>query len=290
MVNWYYVVGSERVGPVGVDVLRDLFFKSEITNETYVWKKGFANWERLKDVSELKFEEPVQAPAPIPAPAPVEKTSPTIDLKKMQEKLAAEIQEVEVEEVIEEVVEEDSPEIIFNFNWNKIRENDELFFVKVGKDRKNFTGTDIYGPYSLVELKEAFKEKRVNKQSLVFAPGMGSWSKIFETPIDPEFTGLQTSSVALKEVPLLMVFDYFPIPLVTLVKKAGFKDGVLLGAGPFLEFQGKPVKATLYMGNELKIKNIIVNIEDYNKKTQVIDCKFLDLTHEAKKILLNHAV
>ena len=65
MVNWYYVVGSERVGPVSVSALKVLFSNGEITNDTYIWKKGFANWERLKDVAELKLEEMEIESAPV---------------------------------------------------------------------------------------------------------------------------------------------------------------------------------------------------------------------------------
>jgi hypothetical protein len=57
MVNWYYVLGSERVGPVSVEILKSLFLSDEINSETYIWKKGFQNWEHLKDVGELSFEK-----------------------------------------------------------------------------------------------------------------------------------------------------------------------------------------------------------------------------------------
>ena len=68
MVNWYYVIGSERVGPVSVSALKVLFSTGEISNDTYIWKKGFANWERLKDVTELKLDEIEMESAPAPAP------------------------------------------------------------------------------------------------------------------------------------------------------------------------------------------------------------------------------
>lgn len=272
MVNWYYVVGSERVGPISVESLKQLFLNDEINLDTYVWKKGFQSWERLKEVGELSFDKaekseeviveitPEVVPAPAPAPAPVA-----------------------------QVVEESSPEINFNFDWRKIKEKDELFFVRIGRDRKNFDGSDIFGPYTQEELKEAMNEKRMNFQTLIFAPGMSSWTKIQDTPLNENYKGVN-QSVGLTEVPLVLVFDYSPLPLVTVVKKAGTKDAILLGSGPFTEFQNKVVRASLYVGSEIKVKNVQVRINTYDKKDQSIDCQFLDLNQDAKRIMLNHAV
>lgn len=252
MVNWYYVVGSERVGPVSVDALKLLFINGEITTETYIWKKGFQNWERLKDVTELNFNG----------------VNPTMT---------------------EAEPEESSPEVNFTFSWNTVRENEEIFFVKIGKDRKISDNSEVYGPYSLVELKEALKEKRMNLQTLVFSPGMGAWTKIQDTPMNEAYRGM-SSGISLNEVPLILVFDYSPLPLVTLVKKAGVKEGILLGAGPFNDFADKTVKASLYVGSEIKAKNVQVQIQSYDKKDQSIECHFMDLGQDAKKIMLNHAV
>lgn len=280
MVNWYYVSGSERVGPVGEDDLRDLFQKEEINLETYIWKKGFGNWERLKDVTELKFEQ-VSAPVlEIIKQAPVQKR----DLKVVEEF----IEKVEIQSFDEE--EAGSPEVTFKFNWKTLRENDELFFVRIGRDRKKFNGTDIFGPYSLVELKEALEEKRVNNYTLIFSPGMSSWTAIEDTQLNKDFTGKVKNTISLNEIPLLIVFDYFPIPLLTVVKKAGALEGVLLGAGPFTEFEDKVVKVSLYMGNELKVKDVKVKVTGYEKKSQVIECQFIDLPQDAKRIMLNHAL
>ena len=271
MVNWYYVVGSERVGPISVEGLKQLFLNDEINPDTYVWKKGFQSWERLKDVGELNFdsvdvveeivfEEPVVAPVVVKAPAP----KPV-------------------------VAEESSPVINFNFDWIKIKDSDEIFFIRIGKDRKNFDGSDIFGPYTQTEIKEAMNEKRMNFQTLIFAPGMSSWTKIQDTPLNENYNGIN-QSVGLNEVPLVLIFDYSPFPLVTVIKKAGTKEGVLLGSGPFGEFQNKTVKASLYVGSEIKVKNLQVRINSYDKKEQSMDCQFVDLNQDAKRIMLNHAV
>ncbi|MBC7429199.1 MAG: DUF4339 domain-containing protein [Bacteriovorax sp.] len=274
MVNWYYVVGSERIGPVDVETLKKLFLKDEITLDTYVWKKGFQNWERLKEVSELRFDDYDSAGETIKAMVEeIKKTEPAI--AKAQAPVKNE--------------EPQSPEINFNFDWRKVKDKDELFFVRIGKDRKNYDGSDIFGPYTLVELKEAMSEKRMNFQTLIFSPGMSSWTKIQDTPLNENYNGVN-QTLGIAEVPLILVFNYSPLPLITVVKKAGTKDGVLLGSGPFVEFQNQTIKATLYVGSEMKVKNVRVKIHNYDKKDQSIECQFLDLDQDAKRIMLNHAV
>lgn len=297
MVNWYYVIGSERVGPVSVSALKVLFSNGEINNDTYIWKKGFANWERLRDVSELKLDEMEIEGAPVaaPTPAPVVEEAPARKLDLVVEdkfELKAPVKkevtrEIKIDQLKKE--EKSSPEVHFSFNWHTVKEQEELFFLKIGKDRKH-SADDIYGPYSLVELKEALAEKRVNLHTLVFSPGMSSWTKLQDTPVNPDYTGIALSSVSLTEIPLMLVFDSFPQPLMTLVKKAGVRGGLLLGSGPFIEFQNKTVLASLYVGSEIKVKNVQVVVQSYDKKDQSIECLFVDLNTDARKIMLNHAV
>ena len=294
MVNWYYVVGSERVGPVSVSALKVLFSNGEITNDTYIWKKGFANWERLKDVAELKLEEMEIETAPVAAStsAPVVESAPAKKAEEDKFELKAPVKkevtrEIKIDQLKKE--EKTSPEVTFTFNWHTVNEQEELFFIKIGKDRKH-SDDNIYGPYSLVELKAALEEKRMNLHTLIFTPGLSSWTKLQDTPVNPDYTGIALSSVSLNEIPLLLVFDYSPLPLITIVKKAGVKEGVLLGSGPFIEFQNKTTLASLYVGSELKVKNVQVIFQSYDKKDQSVECLFVDLNTDARKIMLNHAV
>jgi len=295
MVNWYYVIGSERVGPVSVSALKVLFSTGEISNDTYIWKKGFANWERLKDVTELKLDEIEMESAPAPAPTPVVEAAPAkkIDLVvedkfELKAPVKKEVtREIKIDQLKRE--EKSSPEVNFSFNWHAVKEQAEIFFVKIGKDRKH-SDDNIYGPYSLVELKEALTEKRVNLHTLVFSPGMSSWTKLQDTLINPEYTGIALSSVSLTEIPLMLVFESSPEPLMTIVKKAGVKEGVLLGSGPFVELLNKTTLASLYVGSEIKVKNVQVIVQNYDKKDQTIECLFVDLNTDARKIMLNHAV
>lgn len=261
MVNWFYVVGSERVGPVSEIMIKGLLANGEINNETYVWKKGFQGWERLKDVPELHT---------------VSAETNTLN-------------EIVTEDKVQE---EKSPEVRFAFNWKKVKENEELFYIKIGKDRKNFEGQEVFGPYSLVELREALEAKRINSKTLIFAPGMDSWTKILHTPADAGLKGggAGSNDLELEVAPIMIVMNHSPLPLITVVKKAGTKNLTLLGAGPFGEYQGKSVVASLYLGNDIKAKNVKLKIEKYQTKEQIVNCAVEKIDMEAQLLMLNHVV
>ena len=247
MANWYYVQGSERVGPVGVETLKDLFHQGELTFDSYVWKKGFQNWEHIKDVSELDFSSSAKVTA---------------------------------------VEEESSPELNFHFEWSKVREEEELFFLKVGNDRKHHLDQDLYGPYSLTELKEAIIDKRINNHTLIFTAGMPGWIEVGDTPLDPKNLIANISHIK-DTAPLLLLVNHQPLPLMALVHRAGTKECTLLGAGPFQA--GSTVLCSLYSGSTLKAKNVKLNIAGYNPREQTIHCRILEMDEIANKIMLNYA-
>lgn len=265
MANWYYVQGSERIGPVDENILKNLFSNEELTLDSYVWRKGFQNWERIKDVSELNL-----------SPHP-EVTS--FGPERRNEKLTNLIEETKDTGT-------NSPEIIFNFDWAKIKNEEELFFIKIGQDRKAGLTQELFGPYSLNELHDALNEKRINNQSLIFAPGMPGWVELGETPLDPKNLKLNTSNL-INEAPLLIVLENSPIPLITMVKEAGTKKCILLGSGPFQT--GKMVMCSIYSGTSLKAINLKLNIEEYRPHEQKILCEVIEINENAKKIMQNYA-
>lgn len=59
-MSWYYVVGSERKGPVSEADLDALFRKGAITAETLVWSAGLDNW---KSYRAARQEIPAAPPA-----------------------------------------------------------------------------------------------------------------------------------------------------------------------------------------------------------------------------------
>ncbi len=115
--------------------------------------------------------------------------------------------------------------------------------------------------------------------------------KIQSTPPVAGLSGAGTlEQIMLDEVPLMLVMNHSPLPLVTIIKKASARDCSVLGTGPFGNYQGQTVLASLYMGNEIKSRNLKVRIENYDRFDQRVECEFEYLDSEAKKIMLNHAV
>lgn len=64
--KWYYVQSGERQGPVEIDAVFQLLSDATLNQEDYVWKKGFDNWVRIKDVEELQEKSEAEEAA-IPA-------------------------------------------------------------------------------------------------------------------------------------------------------------------------------------------------------------------------------
>lgn len=52
--KWYYVEEGERRGPVELSGMNELIANSKLGEDDYVWKKGFENWVKLKEVSEFQ--------------------------------------------------------------------------------------------------------------------------------------------------------------------------------------------------------------------------------------------
>jgi uncharacterized RDD family membrane protein YckC len=50
-MQWYYVLGKERIGPVEEEEFRSLVSDGTIRPETLVWRKGMTQWQRYRDAS-----------------------------------------------------------------------------------------------------------------------------------------------------------------------------------------------------------------------------------------------
>ena len=250
MVNWYYVLGSDRVGPVSEDALTVLFSQGKISSETYVWKKGFANWVRMKDLEELHH-----------------------------------IHKVGIAPVVEVVEEANSPEVQFIFDWAKIKDSEELFFIKIGSDRRAEVDEKIYGPYSTTELKEALEDKRINNQSLVYSAGMKGWIEVGETPLNPIHLSINEDKAL--EAPLILVIENKPLPLVGLIHSIENHSCIVLASGHL--DSNDNLLASLYLGSELKAKNIKVSLSNFNNLEQKFYLEFSQLDTTAAEIMQLHA-
>lgn len=137
--EWYYVDGKDRVGPISHTELESLFGKGTINKDSYVWKKGFDNWEHVRNVAELA------------------------GLKSASEAAADEIPSLgDIKPIHESPV-----------DLKSIDNDKKVFTVKVGYDRG---GSDTeYGPFSLTQLRLAYEENRINDKTFIFCPGMENW-------------------------------------------------------------------------------------------------------------------
>lgn len=141
--NWYYVQKGNRQGPVGQDVIVSMIAKQELKGEDFVWKKGFDNWKKIKEVSELQ-----SSPEPVASVIPTAPIAPVVAEKP--------------------------------FSFADLNEDDRVIYIRIGNDR-GAAPTD-YGPFSLKQIKQLFKENRINGKSFVFTSGMKEWKVLADLP------------------------------------------------------------------------------------------------------------
>ncbi len=61
--EWHLVIDQEQVGPMTSAEVRERFAAGEVDAESYIWKEGFGDWERIPDVPEFADLEAGAAPA-----------------------------------------------------------------------------------------------------------------------------------------------------------------------------------------------------------------------------------
>jgi hypothetical protein len=153
MTEWYYVEDGEKVGPISQEEVEKLISEGHIQEETYLWTKGYDNWEKLADISELSH------------------------LCQNTESL----DDMGFPPVIEDAITKE-------FSWEELGNNDKIIMIKVGIDRG---GKETeYGPYTLKELQKAFGENRINEKTLVFVKGMKEWVFLSDIPIYSTYFGV----------------------------------------------------------------------------------------------------
>lgn len=146
--NWYYVQKGNRQGPVAIEVIEAMIGKQELKAEDYVWKKGFENWKKIKEVPELltKKEEPVAAPDVPPA-----------------------VSKIQYREV----------------RLSEIAADEKQVFVRIGLDRGGAPAE--YGPFSPNQLKQLYKENRINGKTAFYAKGMKDYMLLADIPDYQQF-------------------------------------------------------------------------------------------------------
>ena len=94
-VDWYYVEGEKRIGPIKEEQLIKKIKDGSLGSDNFVWKKGFDNWKKVKDVNELS----------------------SIDEESS-----------EIPTIVKSTSKRD-------IDWESIKENEKVFLIKIGIDR-----------------------------------------------------------------------------------------------------------------------------------------------------------
>jgi hypothetical protein len=151
--SWYYVRGSDRIGPVEESELVSLFNDGTLNDESYVWTKGFDNWQRAKTVDQL------------------------------QALLASD----EVQELPQGLSELQEIPKTTTLQLATLAEDHVCITIKIGRDRGANDEVE-YGPYSIEQLRRAYQEKRINGKTLVYVTGMENWQFLAETDLFDRIT------------------------------------------------------------------------------------------------------
>lgn len=273
MISWYYVEGTERIGPVSFEALRQLCVQEKINHETYVWKKGFANWERLKNVSELSsiFEIDENIKEEIS-----EITNEHFNLELKTENQIDSIQK-------EEVSNKSSPIIIDSFNWENLNRNSSVFYLNIGRDRRQ-NKSHYFGPFSIKELIYAFKQKRINDNSLVFAAGLDNWQEVHSIPILRKSLELEGLTIPINvKSPYLFIGERVSTTFDFLVKDINLKQAEILTGSQFTI--GEELQLSLFKGMNLKSRNITVRVDSINKFEQSYVLSIIEMNEDVVKAI-----
>src|SRR5438552_14141678 len=61
---WHLVIDREQVGPMTAEEVRQRFARGEVDGETYAWREGFGDWQKLSAIGD--FGDLQAAPAASP--------------------------------------------------------------------------------------------------------------------------------------------------------------------------------------------------------------------------------
>lgn len=151
--NWYYVQKGNRQGPVALEIITSMMSKQDLKPDDFVWKKGFDNWKKIKDVTELQVS-----------------SLPAIEVVPEEEFPAA--PEVHMEEK--------------EFSFTSIHDPEErLIYLRIGNDRGG--ASSDYGPFSLKQVKQLFRENRINGKTFLFTSGLKEWKILGDIPDYQDF-------------------------------------------------------------------------------------------------------
>lgn len=139
--NWYYVQKGNRHGPVAIEVIESMLGRQELRQDDFVWKKGFENWKKVREVSEFQTAS--------------DNVPPSLNIPQAPKK-------VEQEPGLYDLGDE------------------RAIFVRIGSDRGG--ASNDYGPFDVNQIKQLFKENRINGKTFIFYKGLKTWKILADFP------------------------------------------------------------------------------------------------------------
>ncbi len=281
MSQWYYVEGTERVGPVNPEILREHLANGDLNLESYVWRKGFSNWVKIKEVDELsQWLENHSASGD----AEDNRTSQTKYHEREKRNTHSQAQSGSGAQFFYDkdiAVVSIPPKSV---DLEKISQYDREFYIKIGEDRKQTFEVE-FGPYSLSDLTEMYANDRINEKTYILTLDQTKWIPLANHPLAKKMTDkklLKSSLNTNDPVLLTMSFD-------DSVSYGVMKD-ISIGGGIYLTTDVIPLKSKIdgqiSWGHRapVGVKILIVRpIEDHSGYV----VRFLTLTQPLRSLVEN---
>lgn len=288
MENWFYVDGAKQVGPVAKEVLVGLFNDNHISLETYVWKKGLAQWERYKNVDELMDQSEEYELFTDDEEEVQEEVAEAVETPK-EGILAAQEESVDHDFTSEMNIEDDfqmeeEEDFDLDFSWEVVDDEDEIFFIKIGQDRET-ADHRAFGPYSLDELKTAFEHKRISSKTLLTSAGLDNWIKIHNTPVNELFLDNGNLFLERENRPFFATILKDGLELVGLIKNVNYPRFEMNINKEAESLENTTVMATLYRGSQFAMKKVEIKIEKYDAFKQTARCVLVIKNEELRDLL-----
>ena len=51
--NYFVLINNDKLGPLNIQEVRKMFQEGKINRQTWIWKQGMQDWDRMENISEL---------------------------------------------------------------------------------------------------------------------------------------------------------------------------------------------------------------------------------------------
>lgn len=184
MTQWYYVEGTERIGPLNQEVLEEYLAQGKIMLDTYVWRKGFPNWVKVKEIEELAIHAAGENNDNDTEESSHELADEQSKGSQGRERRSARTSDQSQSYEKDIKVENIDPRPI---DLNAISSLDREFYIKVGMDRDEPVEVE-YGPFSLEDLQSMFSQNRINERTFITTTNADKWSAMADFELIEKIT------------------------------------------------------------------------------------------------------